>query len=216
MKKRFIAFAGMSAAVAATISIASGAQPGERELDLVMTRNPDLQNGAALYATCAACHGPNGEGITDGSVPSLVGQPYTVIAAQIVAFRAGTRGDPRMVHFSDRRHLSFSQPIADVAAYIARLKPIEAKRSTPPSDDSRAALGYARSCERCHGSAAEGKEDPGTPRLASQHFEYLVKQLDDAAAGHRVTMANAHAALPTSLTRDQLVSIARYLASLAP
>ena len=41
----------------------------QRELDLVMTRNPDVQRGADIYATCAGCHGADGEGATDGSVP---------------------------------------------------------------------------------------------------------------------------------------------------
>lgn len=189
---------------------------GERELELVMTRNPDLANGEVLYRTCAACHGPNGEGLSDGTVPSLAGQPFTVIARQIVNFRSGTRSDERMVHFTDRQHLSFSQPIADVSAYISRLK--RPAKPVPPArpNAERGAMVYVRSCEACHGPVAEGDENMVMPRLASQRYEYLVKQLQDAAEGRRPDLAAAHKGVPRALTSEQTQAVAAWLASLPP
>lgn len=217
-------------ALLVAISLHPARAAGERELELVMTRNPDLANGEVLYRTCSACHGPNGEGVSDGTVPALAGQPFSVLARQIVNFRAGTRSDERMVHFTDRRHLAFSQPIADVAGYISKLRrpagkivsspPPPRPRSpsplppSPPQNAERGAMVYVRTCERCHGPVAEGDENMVMPRLASQHYEYLVKQLKDAAEGRRPDLAAAHEGMSRKLTPDEMQAVAAWLASL--
>jgi cytochrome c553 len=184
------------------------------ELGLVLTRNPDLTEGAALYAPCVACHGAKGEGTSDGTVPTLAGQSYTVVAKQLVDFRAGVRHDERMEHFSNRRHLSFSQPVADVALYIARLPPIAAASARVGTDLSRGAMAYARACARCHGDLGEGKEDTLAPRLAGQHSEYLLKQLEAGTNGLRPTMVQSHA--EPALSKDELGAVAGYLSTLGP
>jgi cytochrome c553 len=203
------------AAVACVLLAASGAAlavpVAQREFDQVLKRVPDVTHGAALYDTCAACHGRDGEGVSDGTVPVLAGQSFNVIAKQIVDFRAGLRGDPRMAHFTAGRHLAFSQHIADVAAYIATL-PAPKRKAQVPSNGSAAI--YARECERCHGAGAEGSGDWLSPRIASQHAEYTLRQLDDAAAGRRLAMTETHARFVQSLTKDQLAALATYLASL--
>jgi cytochrome c553 len=186
------------------------------ELGVVLTRTPDEEKGAALYATCAACHGTKGEGASDGTVPAIGGQSYTVLAKQIVDFRAGVRSDPRMDHFTDRQHLAFSQPVADVAMYIAKLPP---PASRPPPKDVDVHLGataYARTCARCHAALGEGKEDTLAPRLAGQHYGYILQQLDAAPNGKRRTMVRSHSGLQQILTRSELEGIAGYLTTLGP
>jgi cytochrome c553 len=185
----------------------------QREFDHVLKRTPDAANGARLYETCAACHGANGEGVSDGSVPSLAGQSFNVIAKQIVDFRVGQRTDPRMAHFTNTRHLAYSQHVADVAAYIAAFPQPSVK--TAPPVGRRGAMLYVRACERCHGPTGAGVEDILVPRVAGQHYEYLLRQLDDALSGRRPTLVESHAALVRSLSRDDLGSIAAYLASTA-
>lgn len=195
-------------------SSASAAPVAQWELGLVLTRTPNLQNGAELYQTCAACHGAKGEGASDGTVPAIAGQSYTVVAKQIVDFRAGVRSDPRMEHSVDRPHLSFSQPVADVALYIARLPPVAPKAPPKEASIERGAAAYAKTCARCHGSRGEGKEDTLAPRLAGQHYRYILKQLDAAPNGERRTMAQSHSGLQGVLTRSELESIAAYLTTL--
>jgi len=195
-------------------SISAAVPVAQWEFDLVLTRTPDARNGAELYGPCAACHGKNGEGVSDGTVPVLAGQSYTVIAKQLVDFRADRRVDPRMQHFSDRRHLAYSQSVADVAAYIAGLPKPMPKRSVPEKAIIAGSMAYVRSCERCHGAMAEGKEDTLAPRLASQHYDYLLRQLDDAAAGRRATMAETHAPLLRVMSRTEIETVASYLATL--
>lgn len=195
-------------------SSVSGAPVAQWELGVVLTRTPDLESGAALYGTCAACHGPKGEGASDGTVPAIAGQSYTVLAKQIVDFRAGVRSDPRMEHFTDRQHLAFSQPIADVALYISKLPPAAPKAPPEGAHTDYGAAAYARVCARCHGKLGEGKEDTLAPRLAGQHYSYLLKQLDSAPNGERRTMIQSHAELPKVLARSELEGVAAYLTTL--
>jgi cytochrome c553 len=198
------------------LSSVEAAPTAQWELGLVLTRTPDLTNGADLYQTCAGCHGPKGEGASDGTIPAIGGQSYTVLAKQIVDFRAGARSDPRMEHSIDRKHLSFSQPIADVALYIAKLPPAPPKSPPTGADVQVGAKAFARTCARCHGALGEGKEDTLAPRLAGQHYQYILKQLDAAPNGDRRTMVQSHAGLQTALTRSELEGVAAYLTTLGP
>jgi cytochrome c oxidase subunit 2 len=185
-----------------------------RELDMVLARTPNPTHGAKLYETCAACHGAQGEGIGDGSVPAIAGQPFTVVAKQLVDFRVGTRSDSRMQHFADTAHLSYSQEVADVAGYISQLAPRASPRPSIDAGAPRGTIVYIRKCERCHGAMAEGNEAEFAPRLAGQHAEYLVRQLTDAAAGVRPAMKEAHAGVIASLSHDDIAAVAASLSSL--
>ena len=104
---------------------ASGPAPtsAPAELHAALEATPDPARGASLYSTCAACHGEDGGGVPDGSVPRIAGQPARVLIGQLVAFRAAERRDIRMQHFTDRRHLERAQELADVASHVALLEP---------------------------------------------------------------------------------------------
>lgn len=80
----------------------------------------DLQAGKALVRrTCYACHGMNG--ISSMSLyPNLAGQKRRYLAAQLRAFRDGSRRNPIMSLIA--AHLTDAQ-IKDVAAYFASLEP---------------------------------------------------------------------------------------------
>lgn len=45
----------------------------------------------SLAATCANCHGTQGKGVREGSVPGLAGLKADYIAAQMQAFKSGAR-----------------------------------------------------------------------------------------------------------------------------
>ena len=59
---------------------------------LVHTETGDAAKGQAAYATCAACHGMNGEGNPALKGPSLTGLPDWYIVSQLKAFKEGKRG----------------------------------------------------------------------------------------------------------------------------
>lgn len=200
--------------MACGMTTTAGVPKHQRELAFVLNRSPDIHRGEVLYETCAACHGEKGEGVSDGSVPVIAGQHFTVVAKQIVDFRHDARRDLRMQHFADSSHLSLSQQIADVALYISRLDPTP-PGLTRPSDSEGASI-YASVCARCHGGKGEGKADWLVPRIAGQHALYLLQQLTDTVAGHRPDMARAHAEMNPQPDRSARESAARYIASVSP
>jgi cytochrome c553 len=62
----------------------------------------------------------------------------------------------------------------------------------------------------------EGKEDTLAPRLAGQHYAYILKQLDAAPNGDRRTMVQSHAGLRQLLGGSELEDVAAYLTTLGP
>ena len=191
----------------------AGPVPRSRELDQILGRTVDPAHGARLYETCAACHGAQGEGLGDGSVPMIAGQPFAVIAKQLVDFRSGVRIDSRMQHFADTTHLSYSQEVADVASYVSQLRPRVPDSQGTNATGGRAALLYIRRCERCHGTMAEGNGDGLAPRLAGQRSEYIARQLSDKGA-LRPSLKDAHIGIAGSLSPEDVVALAATLSTL--
>lgn len=71
---------------------------------------------------CAACHGPTGRGNPLAGYPSIQGQYATYIAAQLRAYRSGTRaGDLNEIMQSVARRLS-DEDIDAVASYVQGLR----------------------------------------------------------------------------------------------
>lgn len=86
----------------------------------------DPARGETLYATCGACHGPNGEGMEALQAPALAGQESWYVIRQLQNFKAGIRGaNPRDVYGMQMAPMAMilpdDQAIEDVAAYIETL-----------------------------------------------------------------------------------------------
>jgi cytochrome c553 len=75
-----------------------------------------------------------------------------------------------------------------------------------------AVLPEEKTCSRCHGVLGIGRPEEQTPRLAGQPRLYLNKQLDDFAAGARVS--DKMAPVARALTPAQREAVAAYYASL--
>ncbi len=88
----------------------------------------DPKAGAALYATCGACHGDNGAGNKDLGAPPLAGVDDWYLAAELRKFRNGVRGtspkdrEGRLMR-PMARTLADEDAIRNVVAYIGTLKP---------------------------------------------------------------------------------------------
>jgi cytochrome c553 len=192
------------------------ASTARTEFDAAVRATPDLRHGAELFETCAACHGPRGEGLTDGNIPAIAGQHLRVLVKQLTDFRSDKRWDIRMEHFTDRHHLTGPQDVADVAGHIASLERPYPVGIGPGRDVGRGASVYFRDCESCHGPVGEGDAARGMPRLGGQHYEYLLRQFYDAVEGRRPNMAGEHARLLGRFDRDDIVGVADYLSRLSP
>jgi cytochrome c553 len=186
----------------------------QQELTEASRSKPNLDRGAELYLTCAACHGPDGRGTRDGQVPRIAAQHASVLMKQLVDYRHDRRWDLRMEHFSDRHHLPDVQAIADVAAYISRLD-----RNVPVGEGNGEHLpygaeSYTRLCVSCHGAGAEGDARRAIPRIAGQHYEYLRRQIYDAVDARRPNFSAAHIRLLARLDHDAIEAISDYLSRL--
>ena len=181
------------------------------EYDSVLIRTPDRVHGETLYGNCARCHGPTGAGARDGSIPAIAGQHFRVLARQLVDYRHDKRWDSRMEHFADTPYVIATQDVADVANYISSLRPTGPGVTGDGTQVEHGASAYAKKCAACHGAHGEGDKLKAYPRLAGQHFPYLLRQLHDAVEGRRPNFSTAHVRLLSRLDRDDFVGISDYL-----
>lgn len=87
------------------------------------------------------------------------------------------------------RRLIDPQEIADVARYASELPPPARNGHGDGRDLARAAEIFRSDCAACHGARAQGDAERFVPRLAGQHYGYLLRQIRDIGAGRR---GNAH------------------------
>lgn len=204
---------GMTIAVP-SMSRASG--DAAQEFTAAIHARPSSMHGEALFNdTCIACHGPDGGGQADGSVPAIAGQPSRVIVRQVVDFRHGRRWDLRMEHSTGRHRLVDAQDIADVADYVSRLPSTQTSNTGSGQSLAAGQLLYTRSCATCHGDSGSADASREIPRLAGQHYRYLLEQMQDAIAGQRPAFPPEHVLLLQRLAPDDLVAVADYLSRLA-
>jgi cytochrome c553 len=191
----------------------AAAAPGARQdLAGVLAIKPDAERGAGLFETCAACHGSDGVGAPEGTVPRIAGQHYRVLAEQIVDFRHGKRWDFRMEGVaSSHQAIPALRDIADVAWYTSRL---DRGGTRGIGDGTQLELGarlYAQHCAGCHGQEAEGDDKRAIPRLAGQHAGYLSRQIYDAVDGRRPRLAKSHGRAFAPLAFDEVRGLSDYL-----
>jgi cytochrome c553 len=181
------------------------------EYSQALRSRPNLEHGAMLFRDCAGCHGADGGGSEDGDVPRIAGQHFNVLVRQLVDYRHETRWDIRMEHYAGRRLLSDPQAIADVAAYASTLEDRGPRGIGDGQYVSEGAALYAQRCAQCHGASGEGNAKEVVPRLAGQHYEYLLRQMYDAVDGRRPNFSRSHVRLLARLERADLIGVADFL-----
>ena len=92
----------------------------------------NVERGHRLYATCAACHGAEGQGIWSLNAPRLVDMSDWYMVRQLQNFQHGVRGTHtadyygwQMAAMADS--LKDERSINDVVAYINTLDPLPAR-----------------------------------------------------------------------------------------
>jgi len=98
-------------------------QPGVASATLVAAGQKLYQGGSKQNATpaCTACHGPNGRGNAAAKFPAIGGQHAAYTAAQLKAYREGSRkGDKDQIMRNIAATLSDDE-IAAVASYLQGL-----------------------------------------------------------------------------------------------
>lgn len=184
----------------------------------------DPAKGATLYdagdaakgvPACASCHGAAGNS-TIATNPKLGGQAEAYLHKQLVDFTTPQRNQPIMTTYA--KALS-DEDKKNLAAYLAAQKPgAGAARNKDTVELGRkiyrggiAEKGVA-ACASCHG-ATGGGIPAKYPRLAGQHQDYAVAQLEAFKSGARSNSVEM-TALAKRLTTDEMKAVADYVAGL--
>ena len=167
----------------------------------------DAAAGVRKSASCATCHGIDGNS-PSWTYPTLAGQTPEYLYRQIKDFREGRRKSAIMqtmiASLSD-------EDIRDLADFFSSQNP---ERTNFRPNPDQVAVGkkivQERQCTSCHQNAFRGNE--AVPRVAGQHYTYVVRQLRDFRDGVR-TNDNGLMAFTKQLTDEQIDALANYLVS---
>lgn len=159
--------------------------------ELVAQTAGDPQAGQASYATCAACHGQNGEGNQQLNAPKLAGQEAWYTRRQLNYYKTGVRGanpeNPLGMQMAPMAAiLATDAMVNNVAAYIETL-PDEPTPVTIEGNVERGRELYEPTCGVCHSENGEGIWAVNAPALAGMNDWYLVRQLQQFKSGIRGT-----------------------------
>lgn len=189
------------------------AVPTDGDLAATLALPGDLERGKAAYAECQSCHRADASGRAKFDVPRLSGQHASVLIKQLMDIRSGLRLNPQMADYMLDSGLTL-QDFADVAAYLQSLPVASGIAQGPPELVARGQALYAANCAVCHGEHGEGRAELFYPMLASQHYSYLLRELDLIVSGQR---GNSNPAMPPilkTLSEDDKRALAAYLAQL--
>jgi len=158
---------------------------------------------------CVACHGPEGKS-TLPQFPILAGQTARYLYLQMRDFQEGRRSNELMTPMV--AGLSRDE-VRELADYFAKQKP-------PPqpfkADPEKAKLGKLKAdetlCTMCHLGGFAGQNE--IPRVAGQHYDYIVKQLSDFKSRKRTNDAGNMTSVSNTLNDKDIENLAHYLVGL--
>ncbi len=167
---------------------------------------------------CSNCHGLDGNSVSP-NFPRLAAQQPNYIQAQLKGFRSHNRADPAGFEYMWGLSRSLTeQQIEGLAAYFAQQKPA----ARPTVDAATVTIGaniYQQGlpgqgvppCMSCHGEEGKGTEQ--FPRLAGQHADYLVKQLNVFQRTDERPEGSVMKVIAHGLTTADMKHVAAYLQS---
>lgn len=169
----------------------------------------DAAAGEAKAQVCVACHGPLGNS-TNPDYPILAGQTARYLYLQLKDFKEGRRSDPRM---SPVAATLSKEDMQDLAAYFAAQKPVPVPvKADAASIDAGRQKAAQVLCTMCHLGGFLGQNE--IPRVAGQHTQYIVKQLQDFRSHTRTNDAGNMASVSRGLSDDDIRNLAAYIANL--
>lgn len=204
--RAFRRWAGLMTIVYATLAQGAAPTPAPR---------PDPERGRQVAATvCVACHGLDGNSLAPAN-PILAGQHADYIAAQLAAFKSGTRANPIMAGMSaaltpeDMRNVGawFSQQVPKPSAAKDKALAIRGQQIWRGGIKQ----GNVPACAGCHGAAGAGIPSQ-YPRLAGQYPELTLAWLKAYAGGSRSNPIMAGVA--SRISEADMKAVAEYIAGL--
>ncbi len=184
----------------------------------------NAEAGKTKSATCAACHGADGNSLIAMN-PKLAGQHPKYLEKQLNDFKlaaqsAGKEGRNNPVMNGMAMGLS-DQDIADLAAYYADQKGKDGK--APEEVVAKGTTLYRggdmergiTSCIACHGPRGNGSGLSGFPDISGQHADYTKSQLLQFRDGKRGNDLNGMMRdISKRLTDEDIEILSQYLSGL--
>lgn len=184
----------------------------------------DAEKGKAISATCAACHGADGNSAVPAN-PKLAGQHPNYLLKQLKEFKLamtsqGKSGRNNAVMGGMVMPLS-EKDMADLAAYYA-------SQDATPGTTPEAAIALGKqiynaglpdrgvaACIACHGPRGNGTVSSGFPKISGQHADYLKGQLEMFRSGQRNNDLNGMMrAVSAKLSDAEILAVSQYLGGL--
>lgn len=181
----------------------------------------DAAAGEKKAAMCIGCHGIVGYQASFPEihkVPMIAGQGAKYIVSSLNAYKKGERRHPTMRGIAGS--LSDTD-MADLAAYYEKqnaqiVKPVaDTPAAAPPAEV--AALLTKGACSSCHGANYSKPIDPGYPKLAGQHGDYLAVALHAYSVQSNPQVGRSNAIMAGQVkqfSRAELKAMAKYIGSL--
>ena len=166
-------------------------------------------------ASCEACHGAGGDS-QKPDVPRLNGQQSDYILIRLREFLDPTRGTPHsnQMMWENATKISDNEAAA-LARYFSSQAPTRPTASRTAQSEAGDKIFHTGAgpdipaCSTCHGQ--EGAGLGGTPRIAGQHENYLLGQLQSFMLTARVgTPMNHHT---WDMTLEQMQDVSTYLSN---
>ena len=180
----------------------------------------DAKAGEKKIALCIGCHGISGYRASFPevySVPMISGQGARYIVSALAAYTSGARKHPTMRGVV--ANLS-EQDIADVAAHYevsGKLVRATAPKKLVDGNSPAAVLLKKGACMSCHGESLSKPLEPGYPKIAGQHADYLFVALKSYKAEGHPTWGRANpimGAVARQFSNVELKELADYVGAL--
>lgn len=144
--------------------------------------NPDVTGKTIALQVCSNCHGVTGVSVSP-TFPKLAGQQKEYLVDQLTDFKSHARADPNAQRFMwGFTHLTDTQ-IDQLATYFSSQSAVLGEASDLALINQGKVIYHSglpdkgvSACISCHGQHGEGTNQ--FPRLAGQHADYVMKQLE--------------------------------------
>ena len=164
--------------------------------------------------TCGTCHGATGVS-EQPKYPRLAAQNANYLVAQLKAFRSQTRGDADALGYMWGMSATLEDDTIDALAQYYAAQSAGGGRAGEAAAIARGREIYVHgleaagvpACAACHGPDAHGMAD--YPRLAGQHAQYMLKQLNSFQTNMR-KVAVMHG-VAQGMKQQEMEAVAQYL-----
>lgn len=180
----------------------------------------DVALGKTKAATCAACHGSDGNASV-AIYPSLAGQSESYLVKQIEDFKSGERADAVMAGMvaglsdDDIQNVSAYFASQTLAKNVAKTNDVGRKLFFSGRVEKGLAASNVTACVACHSVNGGGMDKAGFPSIAGQSATYLQAQLEKFRDGTRNNDTNSMMQnVAVNLSDDDIKALAEFMAGL--